>query len=113
MRQKLSDLDIQRALGGLAGWARRGDALVKTYTFARFGEGIAFVGRVATVADEMDDSRLLPVLAARSRAADELTDRLFPSTVRRGISASNKAGWGAGRVAADLARLDVQHSIAG
>jgi uncharacterized protein DUF2786 len=67
----------------------------------------------ATVAAEVDDSRLLPVLAARSRAADELTDRLFPSTVSRGISASNTAGWGAGRVAADLARLDVQDSIAG
>jgi Protein of unknown function (DUF2786) len=67
----------------------------------------------ATVAAEVDDSRLLPVLAARSRAADDLTDRLFPATVRRGISASNSAGWGAGRVAADLARLDVQDSIAG
>ena len=54
MRQKLSDLEIQRALGGLAGWSRRGDALVKAYTFARFGEGIAFVGRVAKLADEMD-----------------------------------------------------------
>src|SRR5689334_3768067 len=54
MRQKLSDLEIQRALGGLAGWSRRGDTLVKTYTFPRFGEGIAFVGRVAKVADEMD-----------------------------------------------------------
>src|SRR5262245_27480594 len=31
MRQKLSDLEIQRALGGLAGWARRGDALNKTF----------------------------------------------------------------------------------
>jgi hypothetical protein len=67
----------------------------------------------ATVAAEVEDSRLLPVLAARSRAADDLTDRLFPSTVRRGISASNRAGWGAGRVAADLALLDVQDSIAG
>lgn len=54
MRQKLSDLEIQRALGGLAGWSRRGDALVKTYTFARFAEGITFVGRVAAIADEMD-----------------------------------------------------------
>jgi hypothetical protein len=67
----------------------------------------------ATVTAEVEDSRLLPVLAARSRAADELTDRLFPSTVRRGISVSNSAGWGAGRVAADLALLDVQDSIAG
>jgi 4a-hydroxytetrahydrobiopterin dehydratase len=54
MRQKLSDLEIQRALGGLAGWARRGDALVKTYTFDKFADGISFVGRVARAADEMD-----------------------------------------------------------
>ena len=44
MRQKLSDLEIQRALGGLAGWSRRGDALIKTFTFERFADGIAFVG---------------------------------------------------------------------
>ncbi len=56
MRQKLSDLEIQRALGGLAGWSRRGggDALTKTFTFDRFADGIAFVGRVARAADEMD-----------------------------------------------------------
>ena len=54
MRQKLSDLEIQRALGGLAGWARRGDALTKTFIFERFADGIAFVGRVAKAADEMD-----------------------------------------------------------
>lgn len=51
MRSKLSDLEIQRALGRLPGWARRGDALTKTYTFPTFAEGIAFVGRVATLAD--------------------------------------------------------------
>ena len=54
MRQKLSDLEIQRALGGLAGWSRRGDALTKTFTFDKFADGIAFVGRVAKKADEMD-----------------------------------------------------------
>jgi len=54
MRQKLSDLEIQRALGGLAGWARRGDALSKTFIFERFADGIAFVDRVAKAADEMD-----------------------------------------------------------
>jgi len=54
MRQKLSDLDIQRALGGLAGWTRRGDALAKTFTFDKFSQGIAFVGRVAAIADTMD-----------------------------------------------------------
>lgn len=54
MRQKLSDLEIQRALGGLPGWSRRGETIHKTYTFDKFANGIAFVGRVAKVADEMD-----------------------------------------------------------
>jgi 4a-hydroxytetrahydrobiopterin dehydratase len=51
MRSKLSDLEIQRALGRLPGWSRRGDTLTKTYTFPTFAEGIAFVGRVAKAAD--------------------------------------------------------------
>lgn len=54
MRQKLSDLEIQRALGGLNGWSRRGDTLVKTFNFGRFADGIAFVGRVAVAADRMN-----------------------------------------------------------
>lgn len=51
MRNKLSDLEIQRALGRLSGWARRGDTLTKTYTFGTFADGIAFVNRVAKAAD--------------------------------------------------------------
>ena len=43
MRPKLSDLEIQRALGSLPGWSRRGDTLTKTYTFEKFAEGIAFI----------------------------------------------------------------------
>jgi len=54
MRSKLSDVEIHRALGALSGWSRRGDALVKTFTFQRFADGIAFVGRVARIADDMD-----------------------------------------------------------
>lgn len=67
----------------------------------------------ATVTAEMADRRLLPVLAARSQAADELTSRLFPSMRHRTVSVSNPAGWGAGRAAADLALLDLHASIAG
>ncbi len=52
MRPKLSDLEIQRALGSLSGWSRRSDALTKTFTFARFSDGIAFVDRVAVSADK-------------------------------------------------------------
>jgi Protein of unknown function (DUF2786) len=59
------------------------------------------------------DSRLLPVLAARSRATDELTDRLFPEMVRKGISVTNSAGWTAGRAAADQAQFDIRGAVAG
>jgi 4a-hydroxytetrahydrobiopterin dehydratase len=54
MRTKLSDLEIHRALATLPGWARKGDALSKTYSFARFGDGIRFVQQVAQQADAMD-----------------------------------------------------------
>jgi 4a-hydroxytetrahydrobiopterin dehydratase len=54
MREKLSDLEIQRSLGRLSGWSRRGDTLTKTFTFGRFADGIAFVTRVAKAADEMN-----------------------------------------------------------
>lgn len=53
MRNKLSDLEIQRALGRLPGWSRRGDVLVKTFAFGSFADGIGFVTRVAKRADAM------------------------------------------------------------
>ena len=52
--QRLSDIDIQRELGRLAGWSRRGDALVKTFQFPTFRAGIDFVSRVADAADAVD-----------------------------------------------------------
>jgi 4a-hydroxytetrahydrobiopterin dehydratase len=54
MRTKLSDLEIRRAVGSLPGWARKGDALMKTYSFARFADGIRFVDGVAVIADGMN-----------------------------------------------------------
>jgi 4a-hydroxytetrahydrobiopterin dehydratase len=54
MRTKLSDLEIRRALGSLPGWTRKGETLQKTYSFARFADGIRFVQQVAEVADRMD-----------------------------------------------------------
>ena len=47
----LSDIAIQRELGNLNGWARRGGAIVKAYQFKTFPEGIAFVNRVAAAAE--------------------------------------------------------------
>ena len=50
----LSDIGIQRELGGLPGWSRRGTALTKTYRFPTFPSAITFVTRVADVAESMD-----------------------------------------------------------
>ena len=54
MASRLSDLEIQRALGTLPGWSRRADVLTKTFTWPTFEQGIAFVTRVAKAADAMD-----------------------------------------------------------
>jgi 4a-hydroxytetrahydrobiopterin dehydratase len=50
----LSDIEIQRGLGALPGWARKGDTLVKSYHFAAFPDGIAFIARVAEIAETMN-----------------------------------------------------------
>ncbi|MHB8451038.1 MAG: DUF2786 domain-containing protein, partial [Mycobacteriales bacterium] len=50
-------------------------------------------------------SSLLPVLAARSQAVDDVVGRLFPDLRRHTVNISDHAGWVAGRVAADLASL--------
>ena len=52
--ERLSDIGIQRELGGLPGWSRRGDSLTKTYRFPNFPASITFVTRVADVAESMD-----------------------------------------------------------
>ena len=54
MRIPLSDIEIQRELGSLSGWSRRANELVRTYEFRAFGDAIAFVDRVAPLADAMD-----------------------------------------------------------
>ena len=54
MPARLSDLEIQRALGSLPGWSRRGGALTKTFTWPTFAAGIDFVDRVARAADAVN-----------------------------------------------------------
>ena len=70
-REKLSDIAIQRELGSLTGWARKGDTLVKNYVFRSFPQGIAFVNRVADLAENMNhhpdiDIRFTKVLCTLS-----------------------------------------------
>jgi 4a-hydroxytetrahydrobiopterin dehydratase len=54
LSERLSDIAVQRALGTVNGWSRRGDALTKTYAFRTFPEAIGFVNRVAGVAEAAD-----------------------------------------------------------
>ena len=67
----LSDIAIQRELGTLPGWSRRGGALQKTFAFPTFLGAIAFVNRVAEAAEALDhhpdlDIRYTQVAAALS-----------------------------------------------
>jgi 4a-hydroxytetrahydrobiopterin dehydratase len=54
MAAKLSDIEIQRTLGARMGWTRRGNAITRTFEFPTFPEAIAFVNRIADVAERMD-----------------------------------------------------------
>jgi 4a-hydroxytetrahydrobiopterin dehydratase len=54
MPERLSDISIQRELGNLPGWSRRGDAITKTFQFRDFLTGIDFVALVAKAADAAD-----------------------------------------------------------
>ena len=54
MADRLSDIAIQRELGSLQGWSRRGDVITKTYQFRNFMTGINFVTAVAKAADAAD-----------------------------------------------------------
>jgi len=51
---KLSEAEIERYLTDLPGWARQGDTVRRTYSFASFREAIAFVNVVADAAETAD-----------------------------------------------------------
>lgn len=85
---------------------------------------IAYAGRIGERLSESADvtesavdadrgGALLPVLAARTREVEELKVAIFPRLSRLDVRVSNGAGWGAGRAAADLARLDVRRAVRG
>ena len=54
MAAKLSDAEIEQHLKDVTGWAREGNAIRKSFSFAKFADGIRFVDRVAAAADELD-----------------------------------------------------------
>jgi 4a-hydroxytetrahydrobiopterin dehydratase len=50
---KLTENELEQAMTQLDGWTVGGDALVKTLKFSTFPDGIAFVNRVADLAEDM------------------------------------------------------------
>src|SRR2546423_13696156 len=54
MAERLSDIAIQRELGTLPGWSRRGDVVTKTFQFRNFLDGIDFVASIAKAAEAAD-----------------------------------------------------------
>lgn len=97
----------------------RGQSRTRSF---RFSFLVAYATRISerlaatnsSVTEELRrDERLLPVLASRSRAADEEFSRLFPKTIESPLAAYDSLGHGAGRLAADMAMLDVRDAIAG
>jgi len=54
MAERLSDIAIQRELGSLQGWSRRGDVITKTFQFRNFLSGIDFVSAIAKAAEAAD-----------------------------------------------------------
>jgi 4a-hydroxytetrahydrobiopterin dehydratase len=50
----LSDIEIHRELSSMPGWSRRGNTIVKVFSFPAFLDGIAWVQRVADAAEARD-----------------------------------------------------------
>ena len=51
---KLSESEIAKLVPTVAGWERSGEWLQRTYTFETFPDAIAFVNRVAQIAESLD-----------------------------------------------------------
>ena len=69
MRTTLTDTEIQAALKTQPGWGLEGGAIVKTYKFGKFAEGIAFVQRIAVQADRMDHHPDIDIRYTKIRVA--------------------------------------------
>ncbi|GAB2859507.1 DUF2786 domain-containing protein [Lentzea nigeriaca] len=71
----------------------------------RIGERLEEAGALAH--DPVEDERLLPVLAERSRVVEETFERMFSNITHKSATVTNGAGWDAGRAAADRADITV------
>lgn len=51
---KLGEAEIEYALAPLKGWSRATNTITKTFAFAKFLDGIAWVDKVALAAEKLD-----------------------------------------------------------
>ncbi|HEX6941253.1 MAG TPA: 4a-hydroxytetrahydrobiopterin dehydratase [Longimicrobiales bacterium] len=79
----LGDAEVGRRLAALAGWRREGREIRKTYAFQSFRDAIAFVNRVADLAERADHHPDIDIrydrvtLALSTHSAGGLTARDF------------------------------------
>jgi 4a-hydroxytetrahydrobiopterin dehydratase len=66
---KLTDDEAREALAALAEWTREGDEIVRTFELASFLAVIAFVGRIAALAEAADHHPDLDIRYRRLRVA--------------------------------------------
>lgn len=79
----LDEQETRRRLDDLGGWSREGDSIRRTYTLDSFPEAIAFVNRIAEIAQRADHhpdidirfDRVACTLSTHSEGG--LTDRDF------------------------------------
>jgi 4a-hydroxytetrahydrobiopterin dehydratase len=85
---RLSEDKVRERLAGLAGWERIGDAILKQYAFGGFTPAMAFVNRVAALAEELDHHPDILIeydrvtLTLTSHDAGGLTERDFRLAAR-------------------------------
>lgn len=78
----------------------------------RIGHRLEAAGEATVAAaTETLGSALVPVLASRVQAAEEVIGELFPSLGQRGSRATDREGWLAGTLAADLASLSAKPEL--
>src|SRR4029077_1518840 len=66
---KLNEDEVRDGLGGLAGWDRDGDEIVKEYRFDGFGDAVAFVVAVAFRAEKANHHPDLDIRYNRVRVS--------------------------------------------
>jgi 4a-hydroxytetrahydrobiopterin dehydratase len=77
----LADAEILAALGALAGWAREGDEIVKTFDRGTFANAVAFVVHIGFLAERADHHPDIDVrwrhvrVALTTHSAHGLTNR--------------------------------------